>query len=290
MVLVAGATGVLGREICRRVAKRGERVRALVRATSAQAKVDDLRSDGVELCVGDLKDADSLAVACRDVDAVISTASSTFSRGAGDSIETVDGEGQINLVNAARNAGVDRFLLVSFRRPPDVRFPLADAKAAVEAAIATMNFTVIQASYFMESWLSPALGFDARNATARLYGSGTSPVSWVSLADVAEMCAVALRHPAAERRTIAFGGPRAISAVEVVAIFEGIGGRRFQVEHVPEEAIVAQFEAATDSLQRSFAALMLGAVRGDAMEMEGVADEFGLKLVSVEEYARRVLA
>jgi nucleoside-diphosphate-sugar epimerase len=52
----------------------------------------------------------------------------------------------------------------------------------------------------MEVWLSPALGFDYRNAAARIYGPGTNPISWVSFRDVAEICAVALRHPAAERK------------------------------------------------------------------------------------------
>ncbi len=290
MILVVGATGLVGAEVCRKLAARGEAVRALVRSTSAKEKVDELRSLGVELCVGDLKDAGSLAAACAGVHAVISTASSTFSREAGDSIETVDAEGQLHLVEAAKAAGVDRFVFVSFRRPPGFSFPLADAKGAVEAAIAGMNFTVIQASFFMEAWLSPALGFDYVNGTARACGAGTGPVSWVSFRDVAEMCVVALGHPGAERRTIAFGGPEALSMLEVVGIFEKLGGRRFQVEHVPEEMLLAQFEGARDSLERSFAALMLGAASGDAMEMGPVMEEFGIRPLGVEEYARVVMA
>jgi len=180
-------------------------------------------------------------------------------------------------------------LFVSFRRPPGLSFPLGDAKRAVEEAIASMNFTVIQASYFMEVWLGPELGFDYANATARICGPGTSPVSWVSFVDVAEMCAVAIRHPAAERRTIEFGGPDAISLMDVVGLFEKIGGKTFKVEHVPEEMLLAQFEGATDSMQKTFAALMLGSVRGDAMEMAAVTKEFGIKLASVDGYARRVL-
>ena len=289
MILVVGATGLVGGEVCKKLASRGEKVRALVRTTSAKEKVDALRSAGVELCVGDLKDPGSLAAACRGVDAVISTASSTLSRHTGDSIESVDGAGQMSLVDAAKAANVERILFVSFRRPPGLSFPLGDAKRAVEEAIASMNFTVIQASYFMEVWLGPELGFDYVNATARICGPGTSPVSWVSFVDVAEMCAVAIRHPAAERRTIEFGGPDAISLMDVVGLFEKIGGKTFKVEHVPEEMLLAQFEGATDSMQKTFAALMLGSVRGDAMEMAAVTKEFGIKLASVDGYARRVL-
>jgi uncharacterized protein YbjT (DUF2867 family) len=264
-------------------------VRALVRPTSSKEKVEALRSSGVELCVGDLKDSQSIVAACRGVNAVISTASSTLSRQPGDSIESVDGDGQLNLVKAAKDAGADRFLLVSFRRPPGISFPLADAKREVENAVANLNFTVIQASWFMEVWLSPALGFDYADAAARIYGPGTKPISWVSFRDVAEICAVALRHPAAERSTIEFGGPEALSPLEVVARFENIGGRPFRLEHVPEQALLAQFEGATDSLQKSFAALMLGYLRGDAMNMAPVVDTYGIKLTTIDEYARTVL-
>jgi uncharacterized protein YbjT (DUF2867 family) len=289
MILVAGATGLVGSEVCQRLTRRGEPVRALVRATSSKEKVEALRSSGVELCVGDLKDAQSIVAACRGVTAVISTASSTLNRQPGDSIQSVDAAGQLNLVNAAKDAKVERFLLVSFRRTPGMTFPLGDAKAQVESAIASLNFTVIQASWFMEVWLSPALGFDYANAAARIYGPGTSPISWVSFRDVAEMAAVAVRHPAAARKTIEFGGPEALSPLEVVARFERIGGKPFQLEHVSEEALLAQFEWATDPLQKSFAALMLGYSHGDAMNMAPVVDRFGIKLSSVDEYARGVL-
>jgi len=289
MVLVVGATGLVGSEVCQKLTQRGEKVRALVRATSSKEKIETLRSYGVEICVGDLKAPDSISAVFRGVDAVISTASSTLSRQAGDSIESVDAAGQMNLVSAAKAANVGRFVFVSFRRSPGISSPLGDAKRDVEKAIASMNFSIIQASWFMEIWLSPALGFDYMNATARIYGPGTSPISWVSFRDVAEMCALVLRHPAAERQTIEFGGPEALSPLEVVARFEKIAGRPFKLEHVPERTLRTQFEEATDSMQKSFAALMLGYVYGDAMNMAPVVEQFGIKLTSVEEYARSVL-
>ncbi len=286
MILVAGATGLVGSAVCQKLAARGEKVRALVRGTSSKEKVAALRSCGVELCTGDLKDPESLAAACRGIDAVISTASSTLSQQPGDSIESVDATGQLHLVNAAKQANVGRYLFVSFRRPSGIPFPLAHAKEQVEDAIRTLNFTSIQASFFMEVWLSPALGFDYPNASARIYGSGTNPISWVSFLDVAEMCALCLRHPAAERRTIEFGGPEALSPLEVVARFEKISGRPFNVQHVPEASLLSDYEAAKDSLQKTFAALMLWCSRGDAINMAPLIDTFGIKLTSVSDYAR----
>ena len=97
MILVVGATGLVGNEICCKLARRGERVRGLVRATSSPERIETLRSCGVEICVGDLKDSDTINTLCKGTDAVISTASSTISRQAGDSIESVDAAGESRL-------------------------------------------------------------------------------------------------------------------------------------------------------------------------------------------------
>ncbi len=60
MILVVGATGHLGGEICRRLAARGLPVRGLVRPTSAPEAVSALRAIGAELIEGDLRDPASL--------------------------------------------------------------------------------------------------------------------------------------------------------------------------------------------------------------------------------------
>ena len=74
-----------------------------------------------------------------------------------------------------------------------------------------------------------------------------------------------------------------------MARFERIGGRPFRLEHVPEQTLLAQFEGATDSLQKSFAALMLGYLHGDAMNVAPVVETYGIKLTNVNEYARSVM-
>ena len=288
-ILVAGATGLVGQEVCRKLTSRGSRVRALVRSSSSQDKTDGLRKSGAELFVGDLKDDASLREACRGASSIISTASSTLSRQSGDSIESVDRDGQIKLIEAAKRENISRFIFVSFRRQMGPPSPLSEAKGAVEKALAPLNFTIIQASCFMEVWLSPALGFDYANAKARIYGAGTGRISWVSFHDVVEMCVMAQQNAATSRRTIAFGGPEAITPLDVVARFERLSGTKFQLEHVPESALRAQYESATDSMQKSFAALMLGAANGDAIDMNSTIEEFGLSLTSVDDYARGVL-
>lgn len=64
MNLIAGATGMVGSEICRLLKAQGKPVRALVRKSSAPEKVAALRALGAEIVVGDLKDPASLAAAC----------------------------------------------------------------------------------------------------------------------------------------------------------------------------------------------------------------------------------
>jgi len=289
MILVVGATGALGSEICRLLTTGERSVRALVRPTADQSRVEQLRTQGVALVQGDLKNRVSLDEACRGADTVISTATTTTSRQAGDSIPSVDQDGQLQLVEAARAAGVRRFVYVSYSGHIDIDCPLTTAKRAVERSLARsgMTYTVLRPSYFMEMWLSPALGFDPQNARAQLFGSGEAKISFVSAKDVARFAVDSLDNPAAYNATIELGGPEALSPLEVVGRFEAIGGRAFTIENVPEAALEAQLAGATDPLQKSFTALMIGYARGDAIDMTETLTTFRGHLTSVDEFARQ---
>jgi NADH dehydrogenase len=290
--LVVGATGLVGAEVCRRLSEAGQSVRALIRRTSDAGKRAELIRLGVELVEGDLKDAASLAQACAGVQAVVSTASSTLARQAGDSIETVDQQGQLALVNAARQAGVEHFVFVSFRDNPSIHYPLTAAKRVVEDAVKTsgMAYTILQASYFMEIWLSPALGFDVGNGKVRLYGEGNQSISWISYRDVARAAAAAVIEPAARNMIIELGGPQALSPREVVRMFEAAGAGEVATETVPESALESQLNAATDSLQKSFAGLMLQYARGDAIDNSTASRLFPFQMTSVRDYIAAQLA
>jgi uncharacterized protein YbjT (DUF2867 family) len=286
VILVVGATGVLGGEICRLLTQRAKPVRALVRNTSNPDRVAGLKSLGAELVRADLRDRPSLDAACRGASAVISTASSTVSRQAGDSIESVDRQGQLDLIAAAAAAGVKRFVLVSFRSV-DGDFPLQSAKRAVEQRLreSGMAYTILRPTFFTEVWWSPALGFDAPNAQAQIYGGGENPISWISYQDVAQFAVAALDNAKATNAVIDLGGPEALSPLEVVRLAEQVTGQRFTVQHVPEEALRAQYGSATDPLQQSFAALMLYYARGDVIDMQATLRAFPRQhLRSVREY------
>ena len=269
MNLIAGATGMLGSEICRLLREQGKPVRALVRSTSNPETLTRLRNSGAEIVQGDLKDPASLEAACRGATAVISTASSTISRQSGDSIDSVDRQGQLNLIEAAEKAGVKQFILVSFPRI-DISFPLQSAKRAAEERLqrSRMTYTILQPTCFMEVWLGPALGFDPAHGTAQIYGAGRNKVSWISFQDVARFAVAALGNDRASKTVIKLGGPDALSPLEVVQIAERLTGKTVTVQHVPEDALRAQLGAATDPLQQSFAALMLYYALGDAVDMK----------------------
>lgn len=287
MNLVVGATGLLGSEICRLLAAEGKPARALARPTSDQSKVAQLESLRVEIARGDLKHRSSLDAACRGVKAIISTASSVISRQEGDSIQTVDLEGQLNLIDAAKAADVTQFVLISFPHV-DVEFPLQDAKRVVEDHLqgSGLTYTILQPTIFMEVWLSPALGFDAAGAKAQIYGSGENPISWISYKDVAKFAVASLDNPEAYNAVIELGGPEALSPLEVVRVFEELKGRKLDVQHVPEGALREQWESASDPLQRSFAGLMLNYSRGSIVDMQATLQKFPVRLTSIRDYAR----
>jgi uncharacterized protein YbjT (DUF2867 family) len=292
MYLIVGATGVLGSEICRRLAAEGKPVRGLVRATSDQAKVDRLKSYGVEIVQGDMCDSASLEAACQGVTAVISTVSSMpFCYQAGENdIQRVDLEGVTCLIDAAQAAGVKRFVYTSFT--PDNDFPLRNAKRAVEGHLkdSGLVYTILRPTYTMDVWLSPLVGFDYANAKARIYGSGENPISWVAFQDVAQFAVQSLDNPAAQNATLELGGPEALSPLEVVRIFEEIGGRPFEVEHVPEEALAEQQQTATDPAQQSFAGLMRRYAQGDPIDVQETLKAFPMQLTSVRDYVQNMLA
>lgn len=286
MNLIAGATGMLGSEICRLLREQGKRVRALVRSTSNPERLADLGGLGVELVQGDLKDAATLEEACRGATAVISTASSTVSRQAGDSIDSVDRQGQLNLIEAAERADVQQFILISFPHI-DIDFPLQSAKREVEDRLrqGRMTYTILQPTCFMEVWLGPALGFDLAHGTARIYGSGHNKVSWISFQDVAQLAVAALGNDRAAQAVIKLGGPHALSPLEVVQLAQQLTGRLINVQHVPEDGLRAQYSSASDALQKSFAALMLYYAHGDSVDMANTLRVLPARhLKSVREY------
>jgi uncharacterized protein YbjT (DUF2867 family) len=289
-VLVVGSTGFVGMEICRLLVKAGKDVKALVRSTSNPEKVKTLQEMGVETRVGDLKDADSIKKAVVGISSVISTASSTLSRQEGDSIESVDDNGQVNLIQIAENSGVNQFVFISFY-PISQEIPVQNAKRHVEKTLmeSELNYTILQPGFFMEVWLSPAVGFDYQNSKVTIYGEGKNKISWTSLFDVAALAVASLDNEAARNSVLPLCGPEDMSPLEVVKEFENHLGHSFSVEHVPVTALQAQQGSATDSMTKTFAGLMLGYAEGNNIDMTETRKVYPFRTGSIRDYVQRIL-
>jgi uncharacterized protein YbjT (DUF2867 family) len=288
MVLVAGATGVLGSEIVRRLIARGEKVRAMVRTTSAPEKVERLKRTGAEIVVADVKDPSTLLAACAGVDAVISTITTIVTSQPGDSFEATDREGTKALIDAATQSGARKFVFVSFDTSKSVDYPLSNAKREAEEHLkkSGLDYTILHPSFFCEIWLGPMLFADPVACTAKVYGKGNEKLRYVAVADVAEFAVQALTNPAARNAVIPVGGPEEISQREAVRLFEEAYGKQFNVIEVPEAALEAQWSTAQNPFDKTFAGLMLGLARGFDSGMEPPFDQFPMQMTSPRDYVR----
>jgi len=288
--LVVGATGSLGSKVCKQLAAHAKPVAGMVRSGD-DAKVAPLREAGVELVEGDLKDPTSLQRALQGRTAVISTASASLSRQAGDNIQSVDLDGQKSLIDAAEAAGVAKFVYISFSSNMTTDGPVTAAKRTVEQHLMAsgLDYTILRCGFLLEIMVAPIVGFDYANAKAVVYGTGEEPLSLVSMDDVARMVALCLDHPQASNAAIEFGGPTPVTLHEVVATFEEVSGRPFEMQHVPEEALVAAWEGSADPVAKSINALMVDFARGDVIEMDQTLATFPVQISTVAQYAAKVL-
>jgi len=231
MILVAGATGSLGRLIVRGLLERGDAVRVLARPSSDYAL---LQQAGATVALGDMTDPDSLARACEGASAVLTTAS--VSKTGTDSIEHVDLQGNLNLIDAARTAGVGHFVFTStLRASVDSPVPLFRAKGAAEQRLreSGMAWTVLKANAFMDVWFPmfverPMLAGEP----VTLVGESRGRHSFVAERDVAAFAVAALTHAAARNSAIDIGGPEALTFTDVVRAYEEGAGRPIPVRRV----------------------------------------------------------
>ena len=250
MILVVGATGILGGMITQRLLSQGKDVRVLLRhdspagemakqgmATSPRTLVDA----GARPVYGDLKDRASLDRACEGVETVITTANSAM-RGGEDTVETVDRQGNRSLIEAARAAGARQFIFTSFLgADPNSPVPLFRAKAETEALLGQsgMPYTVLAPNFFMENWIGMVVGLPLQaHQPVTLVGEGRRLHSLISVGDVAAFAVAAVGHPDAARQRLALGGPAPLSWRGIVGTFGRVLGQELPLQLVaPGEPI-----------------------------------------------------
>ncbi|MGC8712861.1 MAG: SDR family oxidoreductase [Leptodesmis sp.] len=229
-VLVVGATGTLGRQVARRALDEGYEVRCLVRS---QKKAAFLKEWGAELVTGDLCQPETLKPALEGVSAVIDAATARATDAL--SIKEVDWQGNINLIQAAQAAGIERFIFFSIldaEKYPEV--PLLEIKNCVEDYLiqSGLNYTILRPCGFFQGLIGQYAIPILEGQSIWVMGD-TSPTAYMDTQDIARFAVRALSTPESEKQSFPVVGPRAWSADEIIKLCEKLSGREAKITRVP---------------------------------------------------------
>jgi NADH dehydrogenase len=242
-VLVTGGTGFIGPYVVHALRARETPVRALVRDP---ARATRLAAWGVELATGDVTDPPSVRAACAGVDAVVHLVA--IIRGRPADFERVMSQGTRNVVAAAQDAGVRRFVLASAlgldERSKDA-VPYFAAKWEMERAVAEsgLEHVIFRPSFVFgrDGGVLPTFIRLARFAPVTpIIGRGSQRLQPIWVEDLAEHYRLALTEPAAANRTFELGGPEAVSWNEFWERLKRVLGVRRPSVHVPFGAMRLQ--------------------------------------------------
>ena len=291
-VLVTGGTGFIGPHVVHALRARDIPVRALVRDPGRASR---LGSWGAELATGDVTDAASLKTACAGVDAVVHQVA--IIKGSKQAFETVMEQGTRNVVAAAQEAGVRRFILASAlgldERSKDA-VPYFAAKWQMEKAVreSGLEHVIFRPSFVFGSdgGVLPTFIRLARYAPVTpIIGPGRQRLQPIWVEDLAEYYARALAEPAAANRTFDLGGPEAVSWNEFWERLKRVLGVHRPSIHVPfglmrAQATVTERLPGAPVSRDQLTMLQLGDnVVGDSSAVE----TFQLPLVPLDEQFRR---
>lgn len=228
MILITGGTGTLGRELVPRLVASGRDVRVLTRHAS---HADGL---GADIAIGDVRDPATLAAAMRGTSAVISAAHG-FLGGRGAGPDEVDDHGNTNLVRAALDVGVERFVLLSvLGARPDHPMSLHRAKYAAEQQLRTsaLRWTILRPSSYVETWIDIVGGRLPSGGPAIVFGRADNPINFVSVRDVATLVERAIIDPGLNGQIIDVPGPDNLTLAQLA---QQLGASR--TRHIPRPAL-----------------------------------------------------
>jgi len=226
-VLVVGATGDLGGRTVAALRSRGKAVRALVRPGSDASQ---LEREGVEVVRGDMLDPPSLIPAMTGVSAVVSSTIGYSRRRKEDSLRT-DFEGNHNLVDAAKKAGVPRFVFLSILacdQAPEV--PHFWAKKETEDYLQQQGvpFVALRPGAFLgapqgpyREWMLSSL----RKGRVMGMTRGAVQITYIAPDAVARALALAVDLPNFSGQRIDLGSDRALSGLELTELIGRLLGR-----------------------------------------------------------------
>jgi NADH dehydrogenase len=284
MILVVGATGNLGGAVTRMLLAQGQPVRILARP---QSDYQPLADAGAQVMLGDLKQRSSLTAACEGADTIITTANSA-ARGGEDNVQTVDLEGNRNLIDEACTVGVNQFIFVSvLTADANSPVPFIQAKGKTEEYLRASGipYTIFAPNGYMEVMVAGVVGMPAMmGQPVTIVGGGRRKHSFISVGDVAAFILAVISNPAAINQKLLLGGPQPLSFRDAIAIYERVLGHQIQVRSVaPGEPV--------PGLPQTVAHLLAALDTYDSpIEMTETARTFGIQLTPLEEVARRTVS
>lgn len=232
-ILVAGATGYLGKHVVRELKEQGYWVRALARNPDKLKTVGQFLEPAVhdladEVFVGEVTDPTSLAGVCDDMDGVFSSIGITRQRD-GVSFMDVDYQGNKNLLAEAQKSGVGKFIFVSVIQSPDMPELAPERELfARELEASGMPYTVIRPTGYYSD-MSEFLNM-ARSGRVYLLGNGDKTINPIHGSDLAKVCADAFDRT---ETSIPVGGPQVLSYRQIAELAFSVLDKRPKVSTVP---------------------------------------------------------
>ena len=232
-ILITGAAGYLGNQTAKRLVALGRPVRALVR-TPAKAKLRlGQIADHIDIVPGDVTAPATLAPAMRDVSAVIHYVAIAMEKG-GQTYESVNYQGAVNVLRAAEAAGVQRFINMSqngARADLPYRFLASKGRAQEFVAASNMQWTALRPSAIFgpqdEFFNTFARLLKLTPLVFPLIGGGKAEFQPVSVHDVVEAVIRCLDDDSTIGAELTLGGPEVLSLAEIERrIIDALGTRR----------------------------------------------------------------
>ena len=291
-VLVTGGTGFVGPSIVRKLVEDGHAVRVLEHTPGASAELPN--QDAVQ---GSMTDAESLRRAVEGQDVVVHLVA--ILTGKPEEFRSVMEQGTRDLLAAARDAGVQRFVLMSALGTTEETkdlVPYYGAKWQMEQDVKESGLEhVIFRPSFVFGPEGGALGQFKKIArlapVTPIVGPGTQRIQPIWVDDVAAHFAAAIEKPEAANRTFELGGPDVVTWNEFWSRLKRAQGSRRPSIHLPiglmrAQAVVLEQLPKPPVTRDQLKMLDAG---DNVVSNSDAVDTFGLPLVPLDEQLRRAV-
>jgi NADH dehydrogenase len=240
MILVSGGTGFVGSSIVRELLRRGERVAVLGRD---EEKIRKKFGDAAEPRAGNVREPQTLVAAMRGIDVVVNAVqfpgSPIENRRKGWTFEEIDLKGTRHQVDAAKTAGVRRFVYMSgvgAAKDADKHWFRYKWEAESYLRGSGLEWVIIRPTWVFgpdDVSLNRFLGFAKRLPFVPMFGDGRQPMQPVFIDDVGRVAADAATKPEAANELFELGGPEVMTMNDVVKTALDVQGKKGRLLHQP---------------------------------------------------------